>query len=92
MNRIASFVAEPKNRELLSWIGGGLVVLATGTWAVMTYVWPAHNPSSDGKSIICVQQGSVAAGRDASHNTITYSGTAPQGGGNTAPCTDAGKK
>ncbi|ACL60936.1 hypothetical protein [Methylobacterium nodulans] len=92
MNRIASFIGEPKNREILSWIGGGLVALAAGTWAVVTYVWPAHDPSSGGKSVVCAQQGSVAGGRDASHNTIIYNGAAPQGAGNTASCADAGQK
>jgi hypothetical protein len=58
MQSLWSFVAKPKNREVLGWIGGGAVALAAGAWAVVTYVWPAHEP---GKTA-CVQQGIIVGG------------------------------
>lgn len=64
------FITKPKNRQILSWLGGGLVALAAGVWAVTIYVWPAH----DGPKVVWAQQGSLASGRDASGNTITYTG------------------
>ena len=38
-----TFVSKPGNQKLLSWLGGGAVVAATGIWAVVTYVWPADD-------------------------------------------------
>jgi hypothetical protein len=86
MGSLLAFIAKPKNRAILSWVGGGIVTVAVGAWAVVTYVWPAH----ESPSIVCAQGGSVAAGRDVSGNTITYNGSTPPGGA--APCTDAAKR
>jgi hypothetical protein len=84
-----SILVKAKNRQILSWIGGGIIAVATGLWAVVTYVWPAHE---SGK-VVCAQQGSVASGRDASGNTITYDGGVPSGAGSgAASCADTAKK
>jgi hypothetical protein len=40
-----SFLSKRRNQQTLSWIGGGIVVIAGGIWAVITFVWP-HQPSS----------------------------------------------
>lgn len=90
-NSIWSFIAKPKNRQILAWLGGGLMVLAAGTWTVVTFVWPAHEA---GKTV-CAQQGSIAGGRDASGNTIVFSGGAAANASDvrgTASCSDSGKK
>ena len=85
MSSVWSFVAKSKNRQVLSWIGGGLVALAAGAWAMVNYVWPAHEAAKT----VCAQQGSVAGGRDASGNTITYTGgSAPA----TVSCSDTVNK
>jgi hypothetical protein len=89
MGSLLAFIAKPKNREILSWVGGGIVTMAVGAWAVVTYVWPAD----ESPSIVCAQGGSIAAGRDASSNTINYNGNIPAGAGSgAAPCADAAKK
>jgi hypothetical protein len=41
--------------------------------------------------VVCAQQGGIAAGRDASGNTVTYNGALPAGGGAVA-CADTTKK
>ncbi len=88
MRSVWSFVAKPENRQILGWLGSGVVVFAGGLWAVVTYVWPADEPAK----IVCAQQGSVAAGRNASGNTITYSSNAPGGAGSPATsCAEAKK-
>ncbi|MBV9528718.1 hypothetical protein [Sphingomonas sp.] len=92
MSSVWSFVAKPKNRQVLSWLGSGLVALAVGAWAVVTYIWPAHD---DGAKCVSAQQGSVAAGHDVRGATITYNGGAPTGVGNSgtvASCADTAKK
>jgi hypothetical protein len=42
MTSIWTFIRKPSNQRLLSWLGGGTAVAAAGIWAVVTYVWPAH--------------------------------------------------
>jgi hypothetical protein len=80
-----SFFTNPKNQKTLSWLGAGIVA-AGGIWAVVTYVWPAH----EGAKVVCAQPGGVAAGRDASGNTVNFTGSgliSVQG----SPCTDTSK-
>jgi hypothetical protein len=82
MGSLWSFIANSKNQKTLGWLGSGLVVAAGGAWAVFTYVWPAHDGAAhDTATVVCAQQGSVAAGRDASGNTVNYNGNAPAGSG-----------
>jgi len=87
MSYIWDFVRKPSNQRLLSWLGGGGAVAAAGIWAVVIYIWPAH----DEPKVVCAQQGSVAAGRNASGNTVTYNGGAPAGG-SAVTCADTAKK
>jgi hypothetical protein len=90
MGGVWSFLSTSKNQKTLSWISGGLVVVAGGAWAVFTYLWP-HDASSPGVAkIVCAQPGGVAAGRDASGNTITINGAVQVAMG-TKPCVEAGK-
>jgi TIR domain len=35
------FLRDKRNQQVLSWLGGGLVVLATGLWAAFVYFFPA---------------------------------------------------
>jgi hypothetical protein len=86
MRALWSFIAKPRNREALSLIGGALIALAAGVWAVVTYVWPAHEVAR----VVCAQQGSIAAGRDASGNTVNYSGRTA--GSGATSCADTAKK
>ncbi len=81
MNYLWSFFAKPKNRQIISWVGGGVVAVAAGAFAVVTYVWP-----HDAKPA-CTQQG-VAVGGDVSGSTITNT---VSGSTITAPCTETKK-
>jgi hypothetical protein len=84
-----SIIAKPKNRQIVSWIGGRVIVVATYVWAVVTYVWPAH----ESEKVVCAQEGSVASGRDVSGNSITYNGGAPSRAGSGATsCADTVEK
>ena len=88
MGRQWSFLSAPKNQKTISWIAGGLIVLASGAWAVFTYVWP-HEESP---KIVCAQPGGIAGGRDANGNTISINGNAQIAtGAKQAPCGEAGK-
>ena len=84
MGSIWAFVRKPSNQRLLSWLGGGGAVAAAGIWAMVTYLWPAH----EGPKVECVQQG-VAIGGNVSGSTVknTVSGGSPSSG----PCLDTAK-
>ena len=53
-----------ENRETLGWLGGGLVVLAGGVWAVAKFFRGAGQKTSPDIKITA-DRGGVAAGRDA---------------------------
>jgi len=78
MRSLWSFLSKPKNRQILAWVGSGLVAVAAGAFAAVTYLWPAH----DGKSgISCAQIASIASQGDVSHNTINATGATLQASG-----------
>jgi hypothetical protein len=92
MGSMWSYLSAPKNQRTLSRIGGGLVVVASGAWAVFTYLWPHDASSPEGPKIVCAESGGIAAGRDASGNTITFNGNAQVAtGAKQAPCVEAGR-
>jgi hypothetical protein len=85
MSSIWAFLRKPSNQRMLSWLGGGGVIAAGGIWAVVTYLWPAHdNPTAE-----CVQQGVKIGGR-VSGSTVsnTVSGSSATAG----PCLETTKK
>ena len=65
-----SFLKAEENQKLLGWIGGGLVVLAGGLWAVFVHFYPAPEAKPPQKQIEA-ECGSVAIGGDVSGATIT---------------------
>jgi tetratricopeptide (TPR) repeat protein len=64
-SRVLAFLRDEGNRELLGWIGGGLVVLATGLWAVFTFYVDHSKPPPPPTTTIVEQKGTgIASGRD----------------------------
>jgi hypothetical protein len=83
MASLRSLIPKASNRQILSWVGGGIVAVAAGGWAVFTYVWPAHEPAS----IACAQQG-IAVGGSVSGSTVTNTVSGSQ---NSGPCAESKK-
>jgi hypothetical protein len=71
-----SFLAKPKNQKMLSWLGGGAVVVIAGLWAAFVYLFPPKAESTGPQVKI---DASVKAGDCA----IANSGSAT---GNTINC------
>lgn len=71
-----TFLTSPENREVLSWIGGGVAVVVAGLWTVLRSVngkrdsrnvaaSPAPTPTTD----LFTDRGGQAAGRDIYRNS-----------------------
>ena len=70
MGRLWSFLRQKRNREVLGWIGGGVVVVAAGMWTLFTYLVP-HDDKKPGAPTVTVVNPSgpvIAPGRDATFN------------------------
>ena len=76
MEAIWRFITE--NQRMLSWLGGGVVVLAGGIWTVTKFFLNREKPKPVSAVI------GVAAGRDNRGNTITITNTAKPDGGSGA--------
>ena len=72
MEAIWRFVTD--NREVLSWLGGGAVVVAGGIWTVAKFFLKREKP----KPVSAV--GGVAAGRDIRGSPITITTTKSDSG------------
>jgi hypothetical protein len=85
LGSVWTFLRKPSNQRLLTWLGSGGVVAAGGIWAMVTYIWPAHEtPTAE-----CVQQGVKIRG-NVSGSTVTN--TVSGGTATTGPCVVTNKK
>jgi hypothetical protein len=79
MNRFSQFLRNKRNQQVLGWLGGGLVVVATGLWVAVVYFFPPGK-ASDAKShepmppAVQADCGGIAIGGNVTGATIT-SGT-----------------
>jgi hypothetical protein len=79
MNSFWHFLRDKHNQQVLGWLGGGLVVAATGLWVALVYFFPpgktleakSHEPMPPAVQADC---GGIAIGGNVTGATIT-SGT-----------------
>lgn len=71
MSGLWEFLRQKRNREVLGWLGGGLVVAATGLWAATVYFFPAEPLASN----VQANCGGVAIGGSVTGTTITGGAT-----------------
>jgi hypothetical protein len=57
------FIKDPENRAIISWIGGGAVVIIGGLWAMIKFLLSSGRQRQPSQSI-SASEGGVAAGRD----------------------------
>jgi hypothetical protein len=69
------FLRDKHNQQVLGWLGGGLVVAATGLWVAFVYFFPpAKSPeakSPQSSPAVKADRGGIAIGGDVSGTTIT---------------------
>jgi hypothetical protein len=70
------FLRDKNNQQVLGWLGGGLVVVATGLWAAFVYLFPpGKSPEAKSPELtppsVQANCGGIAIGRDVSGSTIT---------------------
>ncbi len=82
-------IGNPSHRELVSWIGGGIAVIAAGAFAVVKYIVP---PRSGEGGTNCAENASIAAQGDVSHVTISANGGTLQATGKSACGSSDNKK
>jgi hypothetical protein len=59
------------NRQVLGWLGGGLVALVIGAWAVFVYLFPPDADQDTHSTATVESRGGVSAGRDINARDIT---------------------
>lgn len=61
-----NFIRNGKNRDIVSWLGGGSVVIVAGIWAAFTYFFPHVDKNASGSTPIVITQSGpgIASGRD----------------------------
>jgi hypothetical protein len=75
MGRFWAFLLQKKNREVLGWIGGGVVVAAGALWAVLVFFWTPSAESGGGPRVnVEARDGSLAVGGDLTGSTIQVGG------------------
>jgi hypothetical protein len=70
LSSIWDFLKDGSNQALLSWIGGGIVVVAGAFWAALKFFFPRDKNKSASPPSVHADHGGVAAGRDIRNNTI----------------------
>jgi len=84
MNSLWRFLRDKRNQQVLGWLGGGLVVAATGLWVVFVYFYhsaesPETNASEPNPAKVQADCSSVAIGGNVSGATITTGATTSSG-------------
>ena len=72
-----TFLSDDKNRAVLGWIGGGIVVVISALWAAFVYFAPPSKPVSQPASVTA-SEGGIAVG-NVTGSTITVGGATGAG-------------
>ncbi|GLR89449.1 hypothetical protein [Bradyrhizobium iriomotense] len=75
MSSLWEFISRKRNREVLGWLGGGLVVAATGLWAAIVYFFPPQKSVEPRPASVQADCGGVAIGGSVFGASITGGNT-----------------
>jgi hypothetical protein len=56
-----AFLSDPDNQQTLAWLGGGLVAVAGGLWAVIKFFFPRSSGGKPTSQTISADRGGIAA-------------------------------
>lgn len=69
------FLVDPTNRTVLGWIGGGIVVVLGGIWAVAKFLLSRKRKENAPAPRVSATQGGVSAGGDIRNSKIDTRGS-----------------
>ena len=69
------FLVDPTNRTVVGWIGGGIVVVVGGIWAVVKFLLTKKHEENAPAPRVSATHGGVAAGRDIRNSKIDTRGS-----------------
>ncbi|MBV8441434.1 MAG: hypothetical protein JO312_12895 [Hyphomicrobiales bacterium] len=70
MSGIWSFLGSKRNRDILAWLGGGLVAVVVALWTAYVYFHPGKGEGGEGKREVSASHGGVAVGGNVKDSTI----------------------
>ena len=70
MCRLWSFLGSKKDREIVGWLGGGIVIVIAGLSMAFVYFPPAKGDGREGKGGVSASYGTVSVGRKLSNSTV----------------------
>jgi len=82
MSGLWAFLGVKKNRDLIAWWGGGVVIVIAGLWTAFVYFHPPKSDGGEGKGGVSASQGGVSVGGSVTNSTIKTQSTT---GGETQP-------
>jgi tetratricopeptide (TPR) repeat protein len=62
--RLWKFVANSRNRAILSWLGGGAVVVVVGAWTLFTHFHADNKPAASTTTVIAPAATGITSGHD----------------------------
>jgi hypothetical protein len=62
MSRLWAFLGSKRNREIIAWWGGGIVIVIAGLWSAFVYFYPPKETGEAGNGGVRASHGSVSAG------------------------------
>jgi hypothetical protein len=64
MSGLLAFLGAKKNRDLIAWLGGGIVIVIAGLWAVFVYLYPPKGDGGGSASNCNISTGGIASGNN----------------------------
>jgi hypothetical protein len=64
LEHLWSVLRDNDNRAIMGWLGGGIVVAATGAWSIFKYLRKKRAKDNKVETTVIAIKRSVAAGRD----------------------------
>jgi hypothetical protein len=90
MRPLRRFIRNKNNREMIGWLGGGLVIVVAGAWAIFTYAYPPAGPPKP-PARVEARDGSIAIGGNVEGSTIGVNPSPPIGQETPRPLKEPGR-